>query len=464
MSTSNGSSGHRSSNSKYLYPDVLPRRLEMDVMTRAVSFFFSQYVHQPLASSAKFQPGSFDYLPSLYAQGHPDGPLVTIVRAAALASYANVGNVPRWTVESYRLCGLGILKCRHALGDPVEAKSDAVLASIMLLAIYETIALKGREAMKAWSQHMLGAAALIDLRGPSQFQDRSSIQMFLQMRRLIILSAYQLQRPVPFSLKKWSTWVECAEVGEDCEFVHLANRLVEIVETLASVRALIKASKTPEISDISSMLLPIDSMLQRWEDQLPIRWRPTPHPACCSDDCSMHSHFEGMPFDIYPDLFCASIWNNYRGARILIHEMLLSTAVSLPTTTGIHSKQLHTTINLLHRMNTEICLSVEYHLRPSPEIPLYSSNDHQNGIGTDSIPGGELLLWPLFMAGMLPTTSPERRIWISNHLRRIGANLGIGLALSMCQILCHERDTIPFSHSELWAYGDCQAEGVLKQR
>ncbi|OAP64794.1 hypothetical protein AYL99_00766 [Fonsecaea erecta] len=455
-----GSSRQRSSNSKAQYPDALPRGLDMDVVTRAVSFFFSQYVHHPPATSEKFQSGSFGYLPSLYAQGSPDGPLATIVRAAALASYANVGNVPRWTLESYRLCGLGMLKCRHALGDLVEAKSNDILASIMLLAIYETIALKGREAMKAWSHHMLGAAALIDLRGPNQFQDRSSIQLFLQIRRLIVLSAYQLQKPVPFSLKKWHTWVECADIGENREFVHFGNRLAEIVETLASVRALIKASVKQEIEDVSSMLLPIDNMLQRWEDQLPMPWRPRPHPACCSEDCSLHTQFEGMPCEVYPDLYCASIWNNYRGARILIHETLLSTAVSSPITTEVDSKQLHTTINLLHRMSTGICLSVDYHLRPNLKTPHYNSNDHQNAMGAHSIPGGELLLWPLFMAGALPTTSPERKIWISNHLKRIGNNLGIGLALSMSQSLCHERDTIPFSHSELWAYGDCQAGSV----
>ncbi|OQU98998.1 Fungal Zn2-Cys6 binuclear cluster domain-containing protein isoform 1 [Cladophialophora immunda] len=377
ISAPDGSSSRYSPISNALVSDDLPRGLNMDLKTRAVSFFFSQYVHHSLTSSEKFQPGSFEYLPSLYAQGDPDGPLVTIVHAAALASYANVGNVPSWTLESYRLCGLGILKCRLALGNPVEAKSDDVLASIMLLGFYETLALKGREAMKAWSQHMLGAAALIDFRGPSQFQDRSSIQMFLQIRRLIVLSAYQLQKPVPFSLKKWSTWLECANAGENCEVVHLANRLSEIVETLASVRSLIKASKTGEIGDILYMLLPIDNMLQSWQDQLPMSWRPVPHPACSFEDCSLHSHFEGRPFEVYPDLYIASLWNNYRGARILIHEMLLSTAISTSMTTVIDSKQLRTTINLLHQMSTEICLGVNYHLRPGPNVSSYKSSGHQ---------------------------------------------------------------------------------------
>ncbi|OAL40293.1 hypothetical protein AYO20_00029 [Fonsecaea nubica] len=432
-------------------PNASPYQLNIDVVTRAVSFFFSQYVHQPPTPCGKFQPGSFQYLPSLYARSRPDGPLVPIVHAAALASYANAGNVPRWTLESYRLCGLGILRCRHALGNLVERKSNDVLASIMLLGVYETIALKGTQAMKTWSQHMLGAAAVIDSRGPGQFHDRSSVQIFLQIRRLIVLSAYQLQQPVPFSLKKWSTWLEYASVGEDYEVVYLANRLSEIVETLASVRAFIKASKTRETGDISSMLLPIDLMLQSWRNQLPTSWLPVPRPACRCEDCSSRSHFEGMPFDAYPNLYVASLWNNYRGARILVHEMLLSTATSSSITAIMDDKELCPTINLLRQMSTEICLSVDYHLRPIPDDSFSGSVGHLKGIVTPSIPGGELLIWPLFMAGMLPTTIPARRMWISDHLRQIGANLGIGLALSMSQAMDNKRDTTPFSHSELWA-------------
>ncbi|OAG41507.1 hypothetical protein AYO21_04209 [Fonsecaea monophora] len=440
--------------------DTLPYQLDMDVVTRAVSFFFSQYVHQPPTPCGKFQPGSFQYLPSLYARSRPDGPLVPIVHAAALASYANAGNVPHWTLESYRLCGLGILRCRHALGNLVERKSNEVLASIMLLGVYETIVLKGTRAMKTWSQHMLGAAAVIDFRGPGQFHDRSSVQIFLQIRRLIVLSAYQLQQPVPFSLKKWSAWLEYSSIGEDYEVVYLANRLSEIVEKLASVRAFIKAPKTRGTEDISSMLLPIDLMLQSWRNQLPTSWIPTPRPACRCKDCFSGSHFEGMPFDAYPNLYVASLWNNYRGARILVHEMLLSTATPTSITAITDDKELCPTINLLRQMSTEICLSVDYHLRPIPDDSFPDSIDHLKGIVTASIPGGELLIWPLFMAGMLPTTSPARRMWISDRLRQIGANLGIGLALSMSQAMYNERHTTPFSHSELWAYDDCQAESA----
>lgn len=154
-------------------------------------------------------------------------------------------------------------------------------------------------------------------------------------------------------------------------------------------------------------------MLLNWQAQLPPSWIPRPDP-------------DGNPFDLYPDLYVASLWNNLRGARILIHETLGTTAV-------------------LHQMSTDICRSVEYHLRG---LPPRTGRTAQH-----VVPGGsELLIWPLFMAGKLPTTGAQRRGWIADQLGEIGMRLGNRLAVSLGEIL-REGDGIPFSRSELWDYG-----------
>jgi hypothetical protein len=94
--------------------------------------------------------------------------------------------------------------------------------------------------------------------------------MFLQIRRLIVstisvhlgpgdnrgimlsqiatdLFRVPAKKPVPFYLKKWSAWLECTDIRAGREAVQYANRLSEIVETLASARSLVKASKAQDI-------------------------------------------------------------------------------------------------------------------------------------------------------------------------------------------------------------------------
>jgi hypothetical protein len=242
-------------------------------------------------------------------------------------------------------------------------------------------------------------------------------------------------------------WLESTDSGDNSEAVYPANRLTEIAQTLASIRATIKTSGIKHISTISSMLLPVDDMLQNWRDQLPPSWVPRPDPSCLSPECALHAHIERGPSDVYPDLWIASIWNNYRAARIIIHETLLSSSMVCKSTIPVAGGQItNHSIVILREMSAEICRSVEYHLRPAIISSPYDASIQQRRM----IPGGHLLIWPLFMAGKLPTTNSKYRFWISDLLSQIGISLGIRLAMSLSETLRQDTNWMTFSETELW--------------
>lgn len=315
--------------------------------------------------------------------------------------------------------------------------------------------------MKSLGYHTIAAAKLISIRGPEQFRKSPmAIRLFLQIRRLIVsydsqnsesvlivilqvLTSHQMQEPMPFALKIWSQWAEPCQLKDE----YPANRFSEINEQLAAARAYIKHQTITDPLIIESLLEPLDKMLQNWRENLPESWSSKP--------CILLSHYSsdntelGSHHDVYPDMWIASMWNNYRSARILIHETIFSAIMRSDS----KEKMVHlqSSINILREMTAETCRSVEYHMgycgrfNNDSSHPGFKFNSQKHEI----IPGGYLLIWPLYMAGMLPTTTKDQRNWMAEKLCQIGINMGVRLAFSLGTVL-YQEDQRSFSHTEMW--------------
>jgi hypothetical protein len=114
-------------------PVLLP-----SVADRATHFFFKQYVcNETQPGNSHISPrGHLEYLPVLYLRS-PAGILNPIVKAVALASFGNAGNVSEWKSRSFKLYGAAIYKIKEALQDPAQIKTDETLAAVMLMGTFE---------------------------------------------------------------------------------------------------------------------------------------------------------------------------------------------------------------------------------------------------------------------------------------------------------------------------------------
>lgn len=68
-----------------------------------------------------------------------------------------------------------------ALRDPIGALEDTTLLSVLVLCLFETMADPGGRSMRAWQQHIKGAAALARMRGTSQFRSSAGVKMFMML-------------------------------------------------------------------------------------------------------------------------------------------------------------------------------------------------------------------------------------------------------------------------------------------
>lgn len=151
----------------------------------------------------------------------------------------------------------------------------------------------------------------------------------------------------------------------------------------------------------------------------------------------LDSHYE-----VYPDLWVASMWNNYRMIRILIHETILS--ITLKYGTPEQKAALQPSIDILREMTTQVCRSVAFHL---------GTHQHRKSKAKDdAILGGYLLAWPLFYAGMLRTTPISQKRWMASRMHHIAVTMGLRLAHSFAEAL-QIPDEGSFSDPEYWILG-----------
>ncbi|KAM0260903.1 hypothetical protein ACHAQJ_002523 [Trichoderma viride] len=361
-----------------------------------MTFFLYQYAFDARTSSdTGISPGVHEHLPLLLQQERSTGALSTIVSAAGLAALANAGTCTAWKREALRLYGKALQQLRIELEDSVRVKSDSTLAAVMLMGTFE------------------------------------------------VMTCHQLQEPLPYALKTWSRWTESGQSTVEASL----NRFSELNEHLAAVRAEIKRKGICSPAIVAAMLEPVDGMLEDWRMKLPDSWRIKSYRNLGSGVDPVGSW--ELQYDEYPSFWVATTWNNYRMVRILIHESIMTATIKYGS--DEEKKNLQHSVKTLMEMANGICYSVAYILGDRRNR-LHSEGTSQAERCDAPKPGGYLLLWPLFLAGSLSTTSKDQRRWMALVLRDIGLRMGMQLAVSMAMKL--EQTTTSFSDRELWLIGE----------
>ncbi|KAF4445961.1 hypothetical protein F53441_10350 [Fusarium austroafricanum] len=429
--------------------EVWKRPVSPPVRDRATTFFMRQYVFDATSGSATLPfRDNHEFLPGLIRnQQSSFGLLSTTVAAAGFAALSNAGNVSEWRAEAFRLYDSAIRQLQTALQDPVQRISDETLGAVLLMGTFESIAFSDPGSLKASSQHIIAAARCIEMRGPSQFQTVVGLKMFMQMRRVMITTCHQLQEPIPFELAKWSRW---AEGSQQCDLVPV-NRFSEINEQLAGVRAELKYQGITDPAVIADRLLKFDRLLQEWAVTLPPSWEYKSYRSIGPN--GVPSSRYNLQHDMYTDPWIACIWNCYRNVRLVIHESII--IATLKHGTPEQKGSLQSSAKALANMADGICHSVAYHLGYRAEDNAVESFTQTLHVGNNPIPGGFLLLWPLFFAGIQRTSSTDQRQWVGRTIRQIGLRMGLQLAASMADLLLEtEIQDLSFSNCDTFFIGE----------
>jgi hypothetical protein len=151
-------------------------------------------------------------------------------------------------------------------------------------------------------------------------------------------------------------------------------------------------------------------------------------------------------YHAYPNLWVATTWNNYRSVRILVNELILDQLCHLylnnPESSLLWNdafffeNQVLTSNTTLLQLCHDICSSVPYYLGFDPDA------DKRLPRAVPKAVSGNLLLWPLYTAGVTDLVSDMMRDWVAGRLRWISNVIGIRQAAPLAFSLRRKQDIL----------------------
>ena len=170
-------------------------------------------------------------------------------------------------------------------------------------------------------------------------------------------------------------------------------------------------------------LLLIDAALTKWARYLPSQYHYD-RVVVGERSESVFSEY----YHVYKSILAATLWNNYRCIRILVNQTLvdeydyLSLQVSAKVASSRESQTPYAIRTLAPKYQVEwlardICASV-------PSFLGYKKEFIHHDLYLRAIVGN-LLIWPLYNAGITSSVSNEMRMWLVGRLEKIADVMGI---------------------------------------
>ncbi|KAJ5226318.1 hypothetical protein N7468_007543 [Penicillium chermesinum] len=358
--------------------------------------------------------------------------------AVASAMFSRVKKINSLNHVARKEYAMALSALNKALVDVKEAKANQTLGAVVLLAIYEVSPCPdvSEPPPRGKTNATCGATALLDLRGPEQLQSEAGLRLFLHLRYQVIVSCFQRDQRVPDSLLDRTRFIMDLRPAE----AH-GHRLIVTIGKLSNLRADIFAGKFSDPQQIITAASAIEAELIAWLASLPPEFsyqteEKSPYDFDFQYRCRGLTPLDKQ-YHVYPSLWVCNSWNQYRSARILVSEIILShmrqvsdasSMRSLSEEFRLHCKTLRATI---HRLAVDTCRSVPFYFGAHQV-------DSNAGVAVpppESYIGGLMLLWPLFLSGIAESPNSPVRRWVVQCLSMIGNSMGLDQALALADLV-----------------------------
>ena len=228
-----------------------------------------------------------------------------------------------------------------------------------------------------------------------------------------------------------------------------SNRLIIIMGKLSNLRADIQTKVITNDQEIIAAASAIEAELLSWLTALPPdltyeTLTKSPYDFLFQERCRGLRLYDDQ-YHVYPTFWACNIWNQYRCARILVSELILSHMWKISDSSKLemsedfraHCKTLRTTIR---RLAVDICRSLPFNLG------AHQKDASPNCPPPESYLGGLTLLWPLFMAGIVENPGHALRRWVGDALKMIGNAMGIDQALALMDMIALDPGMLQFEN------------------
>ncbi|KAI1284226.1 hypothetical protein F5Y07DRAFT_349115 [Xylaria sp. FL0933] len=339
----------------------MPIIISEDILVRSVLNLAQRYTFANYMTGSS-RSGRMSYIASLI-----EDPRNTAVSAAldavALAAFSNIRLSPRTMWNAQRKYTAAISHVNRALKDPITCKTDDTLAAVVLLGTYEVINCTDNTYIDRWLKHMDGAAKLIEIRGSEQLTRQEGLDMFTHLRTQISLSRIYQEKYISPFLAQLTEEVKQYRDPDD----RILDDLATTITRLTNFCADIKNQRVVEPSEIIRTALTIDAELVSLLISVPPHWSYTTVQMPRHDGKRITRGVWGCHYHIYGSIAAASMWNNYRSARIIIQELIQDTLMGLEGSVQHNTSypQQHNLIGqcrqTILQLAEDICASVPFH-------------------------------------------------------------------------------------------------------
>ena len=286
--------------------------LPFSLQERGTAYFFSRYV---ATDNGCYQNYEFIYdvwKPSSSDAGLPDCVTASIA-AVGLAGLSKVTRCSETMTSAQQSYGVALQLANAALKDPVQAVADKTMLAVLILGTYEFISGRTPQTLRAWKEHVNGAAALASMRGQAQFRSSAGTKMFIMLCHSVLISCIQSDIPMPRPLLDLRQ-----ELGRMTDTRSPAWRLIDPLCRALQIRHDIKMGIITDLEDIIDQLHDVEEDFNVLVDSLSRGWRFRRVQLTRS-----HPGVKGRWCHIYPGLTQATTWNAMRTMRMLVQETVL---------------------------------------------------------------------------------------------------------------------------------------------
>lgn len=302
--------------------------------------------------------------------------------------------------------------------------------------------------MEKWTTHVYGASVLLELRGPLELQTSEGLKLFIQLRFQIvssdilrefltdrgkILCCLQRGLHVPKSL------LECNKLSMYLrpQMEAYCDAVISITGRLSNLRADIISAKLADACEIISRAYSLEADLILWAAAAPPEFLYTTigTPSLFSQvrASGWGPPLYGGEYHLYHDLWICHTWNQYRCARILTCEIILSCIRQL-CSSETRSNEIQSQLAVLRKTSrdlaADICASAPYHFGADG----LSGNGRRISSSQANV-GGMLLLLPLAVAAATESRGHSIRRWVTDCLTVIGYEMGIDQSFAIIEML-----------------------------
>ncbi|KAJ9640690.1 hypothetical protein H2204_003319 [Knufia peltigerae] len=377
-------------------PDIFYSALSPSVYDIGANFFFDKF----LSEKGTFFGDYSSWLGQLYTADTSSGGLIrAVIEAVGLSALFNVSLDLGIQIKSSEQYSKTLAALKFALDDPERAKSDDTLLAITLLILFELLNFRTWQRHRYWEAHVNAALTLLELRGQDQFQRQRGGQLYIQVRSQILLVCMQKRVAVPRALVQTTCDFQGSLMRQLWQNSRVASpsSITEICFRVVNLRAALHRQEEGDDTKMNgkillNMAVDIDNDLESWAAGLPDSWRySVVHgPARVAEEL-----LQGVRH-VYPTLWIAEAWNNWRILRLLVSQMRLEISVD--------PQEIATSQNMARRLCTDVCISVSNF----SGSPSYIS-----------------LIQPLYLVALETLVPYSLRVFAIEQLRHIDASLGV---------------------------------------